>query len=80
MLTTRHAQLYFRLRANDSSAGSPTEILLRLLLPESQLVRVTVHGNAQETNIAAVQDFHQNTQSVAATSGVYKDKNVISTR
>ena len=42
------------MRANDPSAGSPTETLLRLLLPLSDKVHQTFHCNIQELNIAAV--------------------------
>ena len=41
------------MRANDPSAGSPTETLLRLLLPLSDKVHQTFHGNIQELNVAA---------------------------
>jgi hypothetical protein len=33
-------------RGNDPSAGSPTETLLRLLLPLSSRIRVTFHGHS----------------------------------
>ena len=42
------------MRANDPSAGSPTETLLRLLLPLSDKVHQTFRCNIQELNIAAV--------------------------
>ena len=58
--------------ANDPSAGSPTETLLRLLLPLSDKVHQTFHGNVQELNTAAVRIIHRITQSVGATGGVYK--------
>ena len=60
------------MRANDPSAGSPTETLLRLLLPLSDKVHQTFHCNIQELNIAAVRIIHRITQSVGATGGVYK--------
>jgi hypothetical protein len=58
---------------NDPSAGSPTETLLRLLLPLSDKVHKTSlvgHG----TNVVALQVrvIHRITQSVGATGGVYK--------
>ena len=58
--------------ANDPSAGSPTETLLRLLLPLSVKVHQTFHCNVRDPNIAAVRIIHRNTQSVGATGGVYK--------
>ena len=58
--------------ANDPSAGSPTETLLRLLLPLSVKVHQTFHSNIQELKTAAVRIIHRNTQSVGATGGVYK--------
>ena len=48
------------IRANDPSAGSPTETLLRLLLPLSDKVYETLR------------DIYRTTQSVGATGGVYK--------
>ena len=60
---------YFRV--NDPSAGSPTETLLRLLLPLSDKVYKTFHG-IEVTPNAAVQIIHRITQSVGATGGVYK--------
>ena len=60
------------IRANDPSAGSPTETLLRLLLPLSVKVHQTFHSNIQELKTAAVRIIHRNTQSVGATGGVYK--------
>ena len=61
-----------RKRANDPSAGSPTETLLRLLLPLSDKVHQTFHCNVRDPNIAAVRIIHRITQSVGATGGVYK--------
>ena len=58
--------------ANDPSAGSPTETLLRLLLPLSDKVHQAYYGTAQELSYAAVQNIHRITQSVGATGGVYK--------
>ena len=62
----------FWMRANDPSAGSPTETLLRLLLPLSDKVHETFRCNVQEPNTAAVRIIHRITQSVGATGGVYK--------
>ena len=58
--------------ANDPSAGSPTETLLRLLLPLSDKVHKTFRCNVRDPNIAAVRMVHRITQSVGATGGVYK--------
>ena len=57
---------------NDPSAGSPTETLLRLLLPLSDKVHQTFRYNVQELNTVAVRIIHRITQSVGATGGVYK--------
>ena len=56
---------------NDPSAGSPTETLLRLILPLSDKVYET---SRIETSIwiYAVRIIHRITQSVGATGGVYK--------
>ena len=62
----------FRICANDPSAGSPTETLLRLLLPLSVKIHQTFRSNIQELKIAAVRIIHRDTQSVGATGGVYK--------
>ena len=64
--------LWTMIRANDPSAGSPTETLLRLLLPLSDKVHETFRCNVQEPNTAAVRIIHRITQSVGATGGVYK--------
>ena len=61
-----------RICANDPSAGSPTETLLRLLLPLSVKVHQTFHTSHQELKTNAVRIIHRNTQSVGATGGVYK--------
>ena len=58
--------------ATDPSAGSPTETLLRLLLPLSVEVHHPLRSSALEQGIVAVQIIHRNTQSVGATGGVYK--------
>ena len=59
-------------RVNDPSAGSPTETLLRLLLPLSVRVYKTSQPNQKELPEMPVRIIHQDTQSVAATGGVYK--------
>ena len=58
--------------ANDPSAGSPTETLLRLLLPLSDKVYDTLRCNLLELSNAAIRTIHRITQSVGATGGVYK--------
>ena len=58
--------------ANDPSAGSPTETLLRLLLPLSDKVHETFQRNVQKLSTASVRIIHRITQSVGATGGVYK--------
>ena len=55
---------------NDPSAGSPTEALLRLVLPLSDKVCETSRSEAEW--IAAVRITHRITQSVGTTGGVYK--------
>ena len=60
------------IRVNDPSAGSPTETLLRLLLPLSDKVHETSRCSSQELSSAAVPMIHRITQSVGATGGVYK--------
>lgn len=56
---------------NDPSAGSPTDTLLRLLLPLND----TVQGNSQvvpkDNPLLAI---HCAIQSVTATGGVYKEQ------
>ena len=58
---------------NDPSAGSPTETLLRLLLPLNGRVqrnsRNDGQGNRPEVPVLTL---HQHVQSVGATGGVYK--------
>ena len=57
---------------NDPSAGSPTETLLRLLLPLSDKVHKTFRDAPQRTAARSVRIIHRITQSVGATGGVYK--------
>ena len=52
---------------NDPSAGSPTETLLRLLLPLSD--EVHMFCKAEQINLRII---HRITQSEGATGGVYK--------
>ena len=60
------------MRANDPSAGSPTETLLRLLLPLSDRFTKLSAATSSELDTAAVRIIHRITQSVGATGGVYK--------
>ena len=60
------------IRVNDPSAGSPTETLLRLLLPLSDKVHGTSRSQTRKPKMAAVRTIHRITQSVGATGGVYK--------
>ena len=59
---------------NDPSAGSPTETLLRLLLPLNVKVYPTSSLTAEELPLPEpqVRRVHRNIQSVGATGGVYK--------
>ena len=57
----------------DPSAGSPTETLLRLLLPLDSLVcKVSSAGSERTPKTSWVRLTHQLIQSVGATGGVYK--------
>ena len=67
-----HIQETWLKRANDPSAGSPTETLLRLLLPLSDKVHQIFYVYHQKLTTATVQIIHRITQSVGATGGVYK--------
>ena len=58
--------------ANDPSAGSPTETLLRLLLPLSDKVHKALCNTSRRLHAIAIQMIHRITQSVGATGGVYK--------
>ena len=69
---TQRCTWIWKIRVNDPSAGSPTETLLRLLLPLSDKVHETSHCRSQELSSAAVRMIHRITQSVGATGGVYK--------
>ena len=59
-------------RANDPSAGSPTETLLRLLLPLSDKVHESSRDAPRKPRNVTVRIIHRITQSVGATGGVYK--------
>jgi hypothetical protein len=60
------------MRVNDPSAGSPTETLLRLLLPLSDKVHRTFPHELRKPENTQVRTIHRITQSVGATGGVYK--------
>lgn len=67
------AKIISRLRAkwqidNDPSAGSPTDTLLRLLLP----LNAKAHGNSPPKR--QILTIRRNIQSVEATGGVYKEQ------
>ena len=58
---------------NDPSAGSPTETLLRLLLPLNDKVRLSFPEQNERSALSAqIPKPHRTTQSVGATGGVYK--------
>ena len=59
---------YFRV--NDPSAGSPTETLLRLLLPLSDKVYLTSRTSLEDSRSPEGSPDHS--KSVGATGGVYK--------
>ena len=59
-------------RVNDPSAGSPTETLLRLLLPLSNKVNLTFQFSTELPRRDSVRNIHRIAQSVGATGGVYK--------
>ena len=60
-------------KVNDPSAGSPTETLLRLLLPLNDQIRSTSqHVGAPEEPPRTSPKTSLNHQSVVATGGVYK--------
>jgi hypothetical protein len=61
------------LHVNDPSAGSPTETLLRLLLPLNGKVWTTSLAQVTVASIECViRRSHRTIQSVGATGGVYK--------
>ena len=60
-------------RFNDPSAGSPTETLLRLLLPLNGAVwRTSQQKPVANHQLLPIRAPHQHIQSVGATGGVYK--------
>ena len=69
LTNTNRTVFRFWICVNDPSAGSPTETLLRLLLPLSDKIYLNSLGLKGATN---VQKVHRTTRSVGATGGVYK--------
>ena len=67
------APWFGRLHGNDPSAGSPTETLLRLLLPlDAEIWKISGPQHQLPGSQQPLQTPHLNTQSVGATGGVYK--------
>ncbi|KAI3484515.1 hypothetical protein L1887_52418 [Cichorium endivia] len=69
-----HGSFCFAGFDNDPSAGSPTETLLRLLLPLNDKVQWNSRDVARRrtAHVAAILTLHRTIQSVGATGGVYK--------
>ncbi|KAI3476502.1 hypothetical protein L1887_61926 [Cichorium endivia] len=69
-----HGSFCFAGFDNDPSAGSPTETLLRLLLPLNDKVQWNSRDVAggRTAHVAAILTLHRTIQSVGATGGVYK--------
>ncbi|KAI3481048.1 hypothetical protein L1887_56725 [Cichorium endivia] len=69
-----HGSFCFAGFDNDPSAGSPTETLLRLLLPLNDKVQWNSRDVAggEPPTVAAILTLHRTIQSVGATGGVYK--------
>ena len=65
-------QYVFKKNFNDPSAGSPTETLLRLLLPLNNLICKYFILMLFNRKYFFIQSNHQLIQSVGATGGVYK--------
>ena len=59
-----------RICVNDPSAGSPTDTLLRLLLPLSDMVYLTSHLRLKD--LGSPEGSPNHSKSVGATGGVYK--------
>ncbi len=59
-------------RIIDPSAGSPTETLLRLLLPLNDKVHLISRSVNGLPRYSPIQNIHRIVQSVGATGGVYK--------
>ena len=66
-------QKTYMIFVNDPSAGSPTETLLRLLLPLNDKIYFASRRSRQANPLTpSVHDIHRIIQSVGATGGVYK--------
>jgi hypothetical protein len=64
------SQDFEKIFGNDPSAGSPTDTLLRLLLPLSDMVYLTSHLRLKE--LGSPEGSPNHSKSVGATGGVYK--------
>ena len=68
-----HGSLVGRMCGIDPSAGSPTETLLRLLLPLNDKVQTSFEKSSTANRATPpVPRLHRTIQSVGATGGVYK--------
>ena len=68
-----NSSLVGRMCGIDPSAGSPTETLLRLLLPLNDKVQASFEESSAANRAASlVPRLHRTIQSVGATGGVYK--------
>ena len=67
---TQRTSFRFWICVNDPSAGSPTETLLRLLLPLSDKVYLTFRDTDKTAH--SPKDSPDHSKSVGATGGVYK--------
>ena len=72
LIAIKQCNIQINKHANDPSAGSPTETLLRLLLPLSDKVYYNSYAKIKILIITTIQIIHRITQSVGATGGVYK--------
>ena len=70
LLPFRRTKFKVWICANDPSAGSPTETLLRLLLPLSDKVYLTSQFNHEDQ--FGPEGSPDHSKSVGATGGVYK--------
>ncbi|KAK7375617.1 hypothetical protein VNO78_35491 [Psophocarpus tetragonolobus] len=70
----KNRPLQFQFPWHTKRRGSPTETLLRLLLPLNDKVQWTSHNVAgsKPPTVAAIRTLHRTIQSVGATGGVYK--------
>ncbi|KAK7370840.1 hypothetical protein VNO78_37190 [Psophocarpus tetragonolobus] len=70
----KNRPLQFQFPWHTKRRGSPTETLLRLLLPLNDKVQWTSHNvcGQRTAHVAAIRTLHRTIQSVGATGGVYK--------